>query len=389
MKILIVTPEYSSFSIGGGSEVYKQLVNEYSQHGHSVTVMYGYYPTVSFSEKIKHFKKNNISYYQIPLFPTPHSLPVLKTRLPCNIHSYFQLLNIIKKEKPDIAHLHGVGFMFIDIMASKLRKLKVPYILTNHGYTRKVLKSNFMMKFVWNIYTFFLMNPTIKHATRLTFVSNYLKNDPLNAYPEKSVTIYNGIENDWHLTGKKTIDIRKKYKIKPNEKILLTVGRISEVKGIHTLLPLFPGWIKKGFTFKYLIMGDVGESSYKKELDALIKRLYLKKYVIYVGYVEGDNRKQYFQQADVIAIPSLWEGFGLVLLEAIQFNKVILANDKGGLPEVYKNYSKIIKQSDKNIVTKIMSKENVRTKFDFSPFKWNKIGTQYLDLLTEVIRGVE
>jgi glycosyltransferase involved in cell wall biosynthesis len=389
MKILIVTPEYSPFSIGGGSEVYKQLVNLYTKKGHSVSVVYGYYPTTSWTEKIKQFKRNGVLFYQVPLIPTPHSFPVLKTRLPCNISAYFQLRKIIEKEKPDVAHLHGVGFMFIDIMARKLSKRNVPYILTNHGYTQKVFNSNFIMKFAWNVYTACMMNPTIKHAATLTFVSNYLKNDALNKYPEKSVTIYNGIGPDWHNAEKKTIDIRKRYGIKADEKIVLTVGRISEVKGIHKMLELLPQWTNKGFRFKYLIMGSVGERSYKKSLDKLISRLHLEKSVLFLGFIAGDERKQFFKQADIIAVPSLWEGFGLVLLEAIRFNKLIIANDKGGLPEIYKNYNKVVKLTDKNILATLKKKEKVRASFDFSTFRWNRISTQYLELLTEVFRSVE
>jgi glycosyltransferase involved in cell wall biosynthesis len=293
MKILFVAPEYYPFGIGGGSEVYKQLVERYKEAGHSVVVLYGYYPTTTWSEKIKMFKKNNVRFYQIPLIPTPRSIPLLKTRFPCNVRAFFQLSTIIQKEKPDVAHLHGAGFLFIDIMARKLIKAGVPYIVTNHGNPGKIFKSNAFVQKVWSIYTRFFLEPTLKCAHAITFVSDYIKNDKINKYLQKSVTIYNGIDPTWARSIKKTVDIRKKYSISPREKIIFTVGRISEMKGIREMISALPRLIKAGMDIRYLVMGRIGDLAYKKKLDQLIHKLHLEEKVTFVGFLPDEEKKQF------------------------------------------------------------------------------------------------
>jgi len=389
MKILLVSPEYYPFGIGGGSEVYKQLVHYYKKKKHSVTVVYGYYPTRSWNENLKKFKQNGVQFYQVPLIPTPNKVPLLKTRLPCNFQAYSRLSQIITDEKPDVAHLHGTGFPFIDSMAHKLRQQNIPYIITNHGNPGKIFRSNVVIQTAWKLYTALMLEPTLRGAKKITFVSNYTKNDSINKHRDKSITIYNGIDSSWHRVNKKTINIRKKHKISRNEKIILTVGRISEMKGLREMISVLPTLLRKGMKVRYLIMGHLGDMGYKKNLDLLISKLHLQNNVIFLGFLPEEEKKQYYKQADIIAIPSLWEGFGLVVLEAMSFNKVILSANKGSLPEVHNQYKKIVYLNDKSIVRSILEKMKLRSSFSFSKFDWDKISNEYLALLTAASRSVK
>ncbi len=388
MKILFVSPEYHPYGIGGGSAVYKQLVKYFLAKGHEVVVMYGYHPTASLFEKIKKYKKEGVTFYQIPLIPTPKSLPLLKTRFPCNIYSYFKISAIIREIKPDVAHLHGCGFPFVDIVGRNLIKQNIPYIMTNHGNPGKIFKSNKIIKFVWSIYGKLLLNPVLSKAYKITFVSDFTKNEPTNGYLEKSVTIYNGIDSDYPQITKHTLDIRKKYRILSGSKVILSLGRISEMKGIREMILALPGLIKKGLRFKYLIMGHVGDLSYKALLNSLISKLKLEDYIEFLGYLPENEKKQYIEQSDIVAIPSLWEGFGLVVLEAMIFNKIIITANMGSLPEVHENYKKVIHLNDENITKKIAEKEKIMTKFDFQEFSWDKISDTYLDLLTKANKAI-
>jgi hypothetical protein len=65
--------------------------------------------------------------------PTPAPLSFLKTVLPTFPWNIQQLTKIIETIKPDRAHLHGYGLLFINQLAKILRDRKIPYIYTLHG----------------------------------------------------------------------------------------------------------------------------------------------------------------------------------------------------------------------------------------------------------------
>ena len=135
MKILLGVPEYPPYHIGGGGEVFKNLAENYKELGYEIVVVYGYYPTNSWNENIKEWTdKKGIKFYQIPEIPYPKSMPFLRTVMPCNLKAWLKLRKIVKKENPDVAHLHGYGLLFVNILSKILYKLKTKYIFTIHGY---------------------------------------------------------------------------------------------------------------------------------------------------------------------------------------------------------------------------------------------------------------
>lgn len=311
MKILLGVPEYPPNHIGGGGEVFKNLAENYKKLGYNVVVIFGYYPSETWRDRIKEFiDQNEIKFYQIPEIPYPKTMPFLRTVMPPNFKSWRQLKKIIEKEKPDIAHLHGYGLIFVNILARILRKQKINYIFTLHGYPETQNKSNSLVKLIWMLYIKFVMNKTLKFAKDITCVSETIKNDRRNIFPEKSVVIYNGINLADFESTKEEIDIRKKHGISPDAKIIFSLGRIAEMKGFQNIIKLIPKFISQGRQVSYLIAGE--DDGYKKGLERLIEKLNVQKNVKFVGFLDLETKKQYLEQCDIFAIPSLWEPFGLV-----------------------------------------------------------------------------
>jgi glycosyltransferase involved in cell wall biosynthesis len=169
------------------------------------------------------------------------------------------------------------------------------------------------------------------------------------------------------------------YDIKKNELIILSLGRITKMKGFQNIIKLIPKLKKQNLSIKYLIAGN--DDGYKQELIKLIKKLNLIKNVIFVGFLNHEEKKQYINECDIFAIPSLWEPFGLVALEGMLFNKVIISTEIGGLKEVLKNYNKKINLKDKNLFKLLESKKKLQGNFDSNIYNWENISKLYLDLM--------
>jgi D-inositol-3-phosphate glycosyltransferase len=122
--------------------------------------------------------------------------------------------------------------------------------------------------------------------------------------------------------------------------IVLFVGRITKAKGLRTLVKALAR-VKNKFNeeIKLIVIGgDVSgvmhsdkEIREKKRLKRLIKKLNLEEHVIFLGPVKRERLPYFYSLADVCAVPSLYESFGLVAVEAMSCGTPVIASKVGGL----------------------------------------------------------
>ena len=127
--------------------------------------------------------------------------------------------------------------------------------------------------------------------------------------------------------------------------ILLFVGRITKAKGLLILIKALAR-VKSEFDEEMklvVIGGDVSgvmhsekESSEKKRLKKAINKLNLEEDVIFLGPVERERLPYYYSIADVCVVPSLYESFGLVAVEAMACGTPVIASKVGGLAHTVK-----------------------------------------------------
>ena len=113
-----------------------------------------------------------------------------------------------------------------------------------------------------------------------------------------------------------------------NVKIVGTVARLAEQKDIPTLLHAF----SMLYTTTELRLLIVGDGELRLELSDLSKRLGIDDKVIWVGRTE--HVQNYLSLMDVFVLTSTYEGFGLVLLEALEYELPIVASNISAIPEV-------------------------------------------------------
>lgn len=140
----------------------------------------------------------------------------------------------------------------------------------------------------------------------------------------KAITIVNGYDSQW---------LRKRMEIPPEnksnefmpakgEKIVVTVGRMVKQKGQWHLIRAFSEVVRKEKNVKLLIIGDGLLKEYLKDLAG---KYGLEEKVIFIGYT--DNPFWYNALADIFILPSLWEGYPNVLVEAICCGLPCIATD--------------------------------------------------------------
>jgi glycosyltransferase involved in cell wall biosynthesis len=150
-----------------------------------------------------------------------------------------------------------------------------------------------------------------------------LPNDKLVMVPNGVNTVnYNGLDSD--LSG-----FRAGYAL-PDEKLVLFVGRLVYEKGIHILINAIPKILQK-VDAKFVI---VGNGYMKEQLLNIVRSMGLGHKVLFEGFVDDPTLIKLQKVADVSVVPSLFEPFGIVALEAMAAKSPVVASDTGGLSEI-------------------------------------------------------
>lgn len=140
--------------------------------------------------------------------------------------------------------------------------------------------------------------------------------------------------NNFRLTSK--THARTKLKLGSHEKVILYVGRFDERKGIETLVKACSLLKEKDVqNLKLLIVGgsseDMPDGDERKRIENLVDQLRLKESTVFAGRIGHDVLPLYYTAADVCVIPSHYEPFGLVAIEAMACGVPVVASNVGGL----------------------------------------------------------
>lgn len=162
-----------------------------------------------------------------------------------------------------------------------------------------------------------------------------------------------------------TIDtLRKLYNQKDipwDTHVILYSGRLVKEKGVKELVEAFK--IIANSNYRLIIMGNKWYSS-KKKKDKYLNDLYdiikpIKEMIIFTGYIPHNEVYQYYQLADLLIVPSMWEEpAGRIVQEAQSCGTTVISTDSGGIPEYLdRKYGKIITR-DENFVKNLAKEIN-------------------------------
>jgi glycosyltransferase involved in cell wall biosynthesis len=183
------------------------------------------------------------------------------------------------------------------------------------------------------------MRRTCIRADKIICISYATKKDLINTFSinkNKVRVIYNGdtpYKKESKININKTNEIFGKYNI--SRGYFLFLGSISPRKNIETILRAYEVYREEGFKDKLVIAGKIAWKN--KKINRLIKNSKYKDDIIVAGYVDEVEKEVLYRNADALLFPSLYEGFGFPILEAMSVGTIVITSNISSMPEVAKN----------------------------------------------------
>ena len=242
-----------------------------------------------------------------------------------------QIRGIILEYQPDIVHAH----MFHAIIFTRIVRIITPMpklISTSHCI-------NEMRK-----YSMFIYRITDFLSDLSTNVSNMAYEEYINkkAWPKsKAIVVENGVDiNTFSFTNYGRNMIRSKMGIKDDTKVILAIGRLVEEKNYPLLLTAFT---KLSEINKNLLLIIIGSGP---EKDNLLNLASSQENIFFLG--EKNNITDWISACDIFILSSKFEGFGLVVAEAMSCERVVVATDCGSIKNIISSYGLVIDIHESN-----------------------------------------
>ena len=173
-------------------------------------------------------------------------------------------------------------------------------------------------------------------ADRVITCSSYMCEHVSDIYgiDERAVTVIpNGIDPS-ELVPVDDLDTLRSRFAPPDDKLVLLVGRLVYEKGFQLALEALPGLIERVGNVRFIVAGS---GTHEQELKAQADELGLMEHGTFLGWIGDDVLHSLYRIADLTVVPSIYEPFGLVALEAMASGCPCLVADTGGLREVVPN----------------------------------------------------
>ncbi|MHA1696291.1 MAG: glycosyltransferase [Candidatus Helarchaeota archaeon] len=302
---------------------------------------------------------------------------------------FFQILaikKIVKKEKIDILHSHWIIPQGLAaVLYKKIFNQKIKIVCTAHGSDVFLLKKKY-----FNILKRFIL----KKCDKISVVSSALQKELLKNKAENyNINIINnGINIEKSISLIEINNLKNKYNI--NSFCLLFVGRLSIKKGIFYLIEAMPKILLNFPKTKLIIVGYGPDQTL---LEKKVQKLKLQNHIIFTGALRKKEIFSYYTIANILINPSLEEGFGMVLLEALSFKLPVITTNSGGITDIIEDKKTGIfinqKQSDSiaNTVNALLNNEEKRKKLSYkgyemiqNKFNWKKIALKYYDFYCQL-----
>lgn len=279
---------------------------------------------------------------------------------------FFEILKILKMEKPDVFHVNSSKIGGIGALAGRLVGIK-KIIFTAHGFAfneNRGVFSKLMFKFFYWI-TFLLSHKTI-------FVSFKTQEQAPTFLLTKSKfkVIYNAIlPIDFHSKEEaRNILINKNHStsLMASKKWIGTLAELHHIKGIDLLIDSAKEILKTRNDLQFIVFGE-GEEKEK----LINESKTISDNFILFGQLKDASK--YLKALDLFVLPSRSEAMPLSILEAMQAQIPIIASNVGGISEMIPNECLIEKGNTKQLQEKILKGINSTPNYDLSKFSLEKM----------------
>ncbi|MCX6732672.1 MAG: glycosyltransferase family 1 protein [Candidatus Roizmanbacteria bacterium] len=258
-------------------------------------------------------------------------------------------------------------------------------IVTIHDLSYLYFPTEFLKKDLFQLKNW--TEYALKNSQQIIAVSKTTKKDIIHEYSipdEKISVIYNGYTNPIHDSDS--------HKQKLSYPYFLYIGTVQPRKNLNVLITAFAEFYKTHKEFKLIIAGKKGwlyESIFK-----LVEELGMKQTILFPGFVSEEEKDRLYKKAAAFILPSLYEGFGIPLLEAMAHECPVISSFSSSLPEIGgeaclyfdpKNSDDLVEKMNSIITNKeLVKKLSLLGKKRIEIFSWEETGKNTLHILQSI-----
>jgi glycosyltransferase involved in cell wall biosynthesis len=401
LKVCILTTSFPRFKGDSAGTFIYSLVSVLSQKGIHIEVVAPHDPGTHF---VEHW--GNIHVHRFPyFFPLNYQRLCYRDGLLNNLRNsrlaavqspffilaeFLFLLWILNKKKIDLVHAHwSLPQGFLGLLAKYV--LKIPCVTTLHGsdvfgLRHPIFRS--LNKLAISRADFCTANSlaTAKMAQRISACEN-LAIVPMGVDPNR---FQKAVEID-----------RLKKELKLDGEIILSVGRLVDLKGTDYLIKALPEVLMRFPGAKALI---IGSGPQKNLLLKLAKDLHIEENMLFIDQIAHTELIKYYSVADVFVLPAIandkgeTEGFGVVLVEAMACGLPVIGSDIGGIPDIIKNGETglLVRQKDPqdlgNQLIRLLTDADLKEKLVRNArklveaqFSWEVVAERFIEIYRDVL----
>lgn len=237
------------------------------------------------------------------------------------VNGYFRYFKILVTEKPDLIHIHssfGPSFYRKLPFIWLSRMFKVPIINHIHGAEFDDFYTNASPK------KRLLISKTYNNCDKFITLSEEWREKIGLIVPSENISV---IEN--YCNAMEPI-VRQHC-----NKQVLFLGEIGKRKGCYDIPNIIAKVVKKVPDCKFILAGDGAVNDIK----VLLKQKKLEKYVVFTGWLRGEDKDKVLRESDIFFLPSYNEGMPMSILEGMGYSLPIVSSNVGGIPKLVYNNS--------------------------------------------------
>jgi len=320
MKILFVI---TGLGMGGAENIVVRLADSLAEKNHEITIAYLTGDTIV-----------------LPANPDVSVVSLGMKSASSFLSAYLKLRRLIVAIQPDIVHSHMVH---ANLLARLVRiSTRIPKLICTAHSTNE---GGFLRMLAYRL------------TDQLADITTNVSREAVMAFEKKlavpknkMLAVSNGIDIHKFSPNQTARDrIRTELNI-GNKSVFIAVGRLFEAKDYPNLLRAFA---KLTVSYSNVDLWIVGDGPLRSDLDKLVKELSISSSVTFFG-VRHDV-PNLMNAADFFVLSSVWEGFGLVVAEAMATEKIVIATDCGGPGEVLGGCGFLVPVNDSNALMIAMS----------------------------------
>ncbi|MDU2461164.1 MAG: glycosyltransferase [Clostridium sp.] len=330
MNILIIPSWYATNSNPTNGSFFREQAMALKEAGHNVIVAFVEVRLASrdlFSEKVDIKDDNGIKTYRIIQGKIPKTGNI-GTVIAFRRGLIKIIKNLYNRENIDIVHLHSCIWGGIGAVSAS-RKLNIPLVITEHSS----YYSRYRVKMIEKL----ILRYSFKSANKVISVSNSLR-EIISKYKSNIEVIPNMVDCDKVLSI-----INKKNNLgEEGQFTFLSLCYLKKNKGIDILIRAFSTYFR-GKEVKLIIAGDGPE---RENLENLSKELGILEQVEFKGALNRDEVYKVMSNCNIFVLPSRFETFGVVLIEALANGKPVISTRNGGANDIVTDENGILVDID-------------------------------------------